>query len=153
MTKILMVCRANICRSPMARAVAQQIAREMGLSAVLEFDSAGTHAVQGGERIDPRARAVLTERQCDPGKARSRAVKAQDFQDFDLIVAMDESNLASLRAQCPTEHHDKLHLLLGFAPALDLKEVPDPYYGNLAGFERVLELCQAGVRGLIEAQT
>ena len=62
---------------------------------------------------------------------------------------MDQQNLDNLRRLCPPEHQHKLHLLLAFAPALGQQEVPDPYYGNAAGFERVLDLCEAGVSGLL----
>ena len=151
MTKILMVCTANICRSPMARDVAQHMAREMAGVAHFKFDSAGTRALPGGERVDPRARSVLTRRGYKPGNKRSRPVNEQDFGRFDLIVAMDRANLALLQGLCPAQHQHKLHLLLEFAPTLGISEVPDPYHGNLEGFERVLGLCEEGVRGLLVA--
>ena len=153
MTRILLVCMANVCRSPMALAVARQRVLELGLAKALDFDSAGTHARRSGERPDPRAVSVLSSCRYTPAKTRSRLVTTQDFERFDLIVAMDESNLAALHRMCPPLHRSKLHLLLEFAPELGLREVPDPYYGNLAGFERVLALCETGVQGLIKAQT
>lgn len=146
------MCMANVCRSPMALAVAKQRVLELGLVKVLSFDSAGTYARRTGERPDPRAASVLLSRQYAPDKTRSRQVSGPDFERFDQLVAMDEANLATLRSMCPPQHRGKLHLLLEFAPELGLTEVPDPYYGNLAGFERVLELCEAGVEGLIKAQ-
>lgn len=152
MTKILMVCMGNICRSPMARAVAQQMAQDAGYAQEFEFDSAGTLAQHAGERADPRARTVLLSRDYEPGNTRARRVNDQDFERFDLILAMDQTNLAALQRLCPAQHLSKLHLLLEFAPSAGVNEVPDPYYGNLAGFERVLDLCEAGVRGLIKAQ-
>jgi len=152
MTRILLVCMANICRSPMALAVARQRVVELGLSKALHFDSAGTHVRRTGERPDPRAVSVLSNCRYTLAKTRSRQVAAQDFERFDLIVAMDEANLAALHSMCPATHRSKLCLLLEFAPALGMREVPDPYYGNLAGFERVLALCEAGVQGLIKAQ-
>ena len=150
MTDVLLVCMANVCRSPMACAVAQQLGRTQGRAAQLHFDSAGTH-VHSGKRLDARAQAVLLKHRYTPPKTRSRAVTARDFERFDLILAMDESNLAALQRQCPPQHQRKLRLLLSFAPELGLSEVPDPYYGDLAGFERVLSLCEAGVRGLLAA--
>jgi protein-tyrosine phosphatase len=152
MTRILLVCMANVCRSPMALAVAKQRVGMLGLGKVLDFDSAGTHARRAGERPDPRAVSVLSNRSYTLGKTRSRQVTTQDFERFDLIVAMDESNLVALTSMCPPPHRGKLHLLLEFAPELGLQDVPDPYYGNLAGFERVLALCETGVQGLIKAQ-
>ena len=151
MTRILLVCMANVCRSPMALAVAKQRVGRLGLAKMLDFDSAGTHVRGSGERPDPRAVSVLLSRSYTLGRTRSRQVAVPDFQRFDLIVAMDESNLAALHSMCPTPHRGKLHLLLEFAPELGVREVPDPYYGGLAGFERVLTLCEAGVQGLIKS--
>lgn len=141
----------NICRSPIALAVARQVAREAGRSHEFEFESAGTLAQRTGERADPRARSVLLSRDYEPGNTRARRVTDQDFEHFDLILAMDQTNLAALQRLCPPLHLGKLRLLLEFAPAAGVNEVPDPYYGNLAGFERVLDLCEVGARGLIEA--
>jgi protein-tyrosine phosphatase len=76
----------------------------------------------------------------------------QDFQHFDLILAMDASNAADLRRLCPPEHVGKIRLLLEFAEGLSETEVPDPYYGNAEGFERVLDLCEAGIRGLLRCR-
>ena len=152
MTKILMVCTANICRSPMALAVARQMTQATGQSLAFELDSAGTHAQTPGGRPDARAKAVLEKRGYVMGKTRSRRVNPQDFERFDLILAMDSLNLAALNRQCPPEHTAKLQLLLSFAPGLDTVEVPDPYFGNLTGFERALDLCEAGVRGLLQTR-
>jgi protein-tyrosine phosphatase len=152
MTKILMVCMGNICRSPIACAIANSVAQSAGLSNHLLFDSAGTHANHISQRPDPRAQTALEKHGYTPVVTRSRCVTDHDFQNFDLIVAMDLSNLAVLTCRCPPQHVSKLHLLLEFAPELGEGEVPDPYHGNLAGFERVLNLCEAGVQGLIKAQ-
>lgn len=148
MTHVLLVCMANVCRSPMACAVARQLAHTQGRANQLHFDSAGTHA-HSGKRLDARAQAVLRKHQYTSPKTRSRGVTAPDFERFDLILAMDEANLVALQRQCPISLHGKLRLLLSFAPELGLTEVPDPYYGDLAGFERVLSLCEAGARGLL----
>ncbi len=149
MTQVLMVCMANVCRSPMALSVAQQLVRNQGRAGELRLDSAGTHAAQGGKRMDARAQSVLLKRQYTPVKTRSRQVSAQDFERFDLILAMDEGNLAALKRLAPPDAHDKLRLLLSFAPEMDTTDVPDPYYGDLAGFSRVLNLIEAGVNGLL----
>ena len=154
MTKILMVCMGNICRSPMARAVAERAAAQTGrerlsMTGRLTFDSAGTHAHHIGARIDPRAAAVLLARGYPPVKGRSRRIDDADFEKFDLILAMDRSNLASLQSTCPAQHISKLRLLLDFADGMRGADVPDPYYGNAQGFERVLDLCELGASGLI----
>lgn len=156
MTKILMVCMGNICRSPMAQAVAERTAAQLGPGSMrdmdrLVFDSAGTHAHHVGERMDPRAAAALKARGYIVGKGRSRRVCEADFERFDLILAMDRGNLATLQAVCPGPHRGKLRLLLEFANGLRDQEVPDPYYGNAQGFERVLDLCELGAQGLIQS--
>jgi protein-tyrosine phosphatase len=151
MTKVLMVCMANICRSPMARVVAQQLAHEAGRETEFEFSSAGTQVQRGGAPQDPRSISLLLHRNYRPGNSRSRAVTLADFERFDLILAMDEATLAGLERQCPMQYRSKLRLLLAYSPALGVSEVPDPYFGNPAGFEKVLELCEAGARGLLRA--
>ncbi len=150
MTRLLMVCMGNICRSPMAQIVTLQLAEQAGLGRNIQVDSAGTHAGRGSEPPDPRAKTVLAARGYAIGKIRSRQVGEQDFERYDLILAMDQANLNDLRSLCPNEYTHKLRLFLEFAPELELREVPDPYYSNLQGFERVLELCEAGARGLVE---
>ena len=81
---------------------------------------------------------------------RARRVREQDFEHCDLILAMDRDNLANLQDDCPAEHRHKLHLFLDYAGVEAGGEVPDPYYGNLAGFERVLALCEAAARGVLD---
>ena len=149
MLKVLMVCKANICRSPMARIVAQQCAVEAGIAAGWVVDAAGTHATVVGSAMDERARAALLGRNYLVDKLRSRRIKMSDFSAFDLILAMDHENMAALQHLCPANDQSKLRLLMDFAPAADSREVPDPYFGNAAGFERVLDLCEAAVRGLM----
>ncbi len=149
MTKLLMVCMGNVCRSPMAQVVTLHLAQQAGLARDLEVDSAGTHAGRSKEPPDARAISVLSARGYPIGKSRSRSVTEQDFGRYDLILAMDQSNLNDLRRLCPNDHTHKLRLFLEFAQSLDTREVPDPYYGNVKGFERVLDLCEAGARGLV----
>lgn len=144
-----MVCMGNICRSPMACTVARHLAASDGRAAEFDFDSAGTHAYHVGQRMDERASTLLTQRNYPVTKRRSRQVGPGDFERFDLILAMDNDNLETLRRLCPTPQQHKLRLFLSFSPELETREVPDPYYGNLAGFERVLALCEAGARGLL----
>ncbi len=148
MTKILMVCMGNICRSPTAYVVALQMARQSTHSAPLTFDSAGTHVGRGGQPMDARSRSVLEKHHYVPVTTRSRQVNLDDFETCDLILAMDTDNLAALQQQCPAQWHDKLRLLLSFAPDVGTLDIPDPYYGDMAGFERVLDLCKAGVKGV-----
>jgi protein-tyrosine phosphatase len=114
----------------------------------LQFASAGTHAQP--QRADPRTQAILKQFGYPESKKRAAQVRAQDFDRFDLILAMDNDNLRALQKICPQEQVHKLHLFLECAEGLETDQVPDPYYGNLAGFERVLDLCEAGTRAWIK---
>ena len=149
MTRILMVCMGNICRSPMAEAVGRNMARRVGMGRRFVFDSAGTHPAGNGARPDPRAVAALELNGYKIVRHRARGLIDRDFERCDLILAMDHVNLGSLRRVCPVEQSHKLSLFLDFAPGLAGQEVPDPYYGNAQGFAHVLELCEFGARGLL----
>ncbi len=150
MTSVLMVCTANICRSPMAQMVGTHMAQKAGMTKAVRFDSAGTQASRLSEPADPRTKTTLVKHDYPTGKTRSRRINVDDFARFDLILAMDQSNLNDLREVCPDEHLHKLRLFLEFAPSLGIQEVPDPYYGGPQGFDRVLELCEAGATGLLD---
>jgi protein-tyrosine phosphatase len=149
MAKVLMVCTANLCRSPMAEIVARTLATRAGVGKVHSFESAGTRASPYREPPDPRAVGALVQRGYPPGKGRSRRITEKDFAQADLILPMDHSNMGDLRRLCPNEHVHKLRMFLEFAPATGLMEMPDPYFGAAQGFERVLDLCEAGAQGLI----
>ena len=157
MTNVLIVCMGNICRSPMAQYVLEKQVAQAQLSASIRIDSAGTHAGGAGERPDPRAAAALLRRGYEMGRHRARRVAAQDFDKFDLILAMDADNLKALQKACPAQHLPKLRLFLSFTQNdltdNQIADVPDPYYGNIAGFERVLDLCESGTRALIQYWT
>jgi protein-tyrosine phosphatase len=149
MTQILMVCTANICRSPMAQIVSAHLVKKAGLASQVKIESAGTQAGRIREPADPRTTKVLAKRDYPSTRVRSRRVAIGDFDRFDLILAMDQSNMNDLRQVCPNEHAHKLRMFLEFAPELGLLEVPDPYFGGPLGFEKVLDLCEAAARGLI----
>jgi len=149
---ILFVCMGNICRSPTAEGVLRHFARESGLAERLTVDSAGTHAYHVGEPPDRRAVAAAERRGVLLSDIRARRVSDDDFERFDYIIAMDEDNRRRLLEQAPEEHHHKVHLFLSFA-AVSETEVPDPYYGGGAGFERVLDLVELASRGLLETLT
>jgi protein-tyrosine phosphatase len=151
--RVLMVCLGNICRSPMARVVAQTYADRSPQATVgrwLWVQSAGTHCTPG-QPTDVRARTSLQRRGYELVGEKSRRVVVEDFERFDLILAMDNDNLDFLKSRCTEQHLNKLKLFLDFAPDLRETEVPDPYYGHPQGFERVLDLCEAASRGLITA--
>jgi protein-tyrosine phosphatase len=157
MKKILVVCMGNICRSPMALVVLQSHVAKAGFSSQIKIDSAGTHAGLLGERPDPRAQAALLRRGYETSRARSRKIGADDFLKFDAVLAMDSGNIAALKEMCPPNQLGKLHLYLEFGSNVNVgggpKEVPDPYYGNVAGFERVLDLCEIGAWQIVAKLT
>jgi protein-tyrosine phosphatase len=146
---VLFVCMGNICRSPTAEGVFRHFVEEAGLAEKISVDSAGTHAYHTNEPADRRATAAAERRGYSLINIRARRVQDEDFELFDYIVAMDRDNLASLKEQSTAEHHHKIRLFLEFSSSNDA-EVPDPYYGGAAGFERVLDLVEIASRGLLE---
>jgi len=153
MTRILFVCMGNICRSPTAEAVFRALVAERGLEDRVEVDSAGTHAYHVGEAPDPRAQRAAAKRGVSMDDLRARRVEGADFERFDLILAMDEDNLRILEDMCPSEHQHKLRLFLDFAADVEVREVPDPYYGGQKGFEYVLDLVEKAAEGLLQEIT
>lgn len=150
---ILFVCTGNICRSPTAQGIFEQLLREAKLSNQFVIDSAGVSGGHAGQAPDPRSQQAAKARGVDLSRQRARKIKADDFQRFDYLIAMDQGHHDSLlRMQADiAQAKARLHLLLEFAPALALAEVPDPYYGPLNGFQRVFDIVDAGCRGLFEA--
>jgi protein-tyrosine phosphatase len=149
MVKVLFVCMGNICRSPTAQGVFADVLQREGLTAHVHADSAGTHAYHTGSTPDPRAQAAAKRRGIDLGPQAARQVRHDDFERFDYILAMDRENLALLREMCPARFDHKLGLLLEYAPHLGIEEVPDPYYGGSAGFDRVLDMVLEAAEGLV----
>jgi protein-tyrosine phosphatase len=147
--KVLFVCMGNICRSPTAQGVFEQLVETHGLSDLVLVDSAGTHAYHVGEQPDLRAAQAAARRGVDMSRQRARRVREADFDEFDLVLAMDRANFEDLGEVCPAGHEGKLRLFLEFAPDVAEQEVPDPYYGGPGGFERVLDLIEAAAAGLL----
>lgn len=148
-SRVLMVCAGNICRSPTAEVVLRKRLEEYGLGKRIGVASAGTFP-ESGWPADPRSQAAAARRGYDLSKVRARGVVADDFARFDLILGMDEANLERLGELCPADLRFKLGLLLdqGGRP-LGEREVPDPYYGGPAGFERVLDLVEPACASLV----
>ena len=147
--RLLMVCTANICRSPMAEAVLRDKLRRNGLATSVMVDSAGTHGFHKGTPADPRAVAQAALRGYQVGGLKSRPLVAQDFTRFDLLLAMDHDNLATLHKRSPPEAQDRLQLLLAHAPQLGADQVPDPYFGAASGFDHALDLIEPACDGLL----
>lgn len=146
---VLFVCLGNICRSPTAEGVFRKLHRELAPRLRLHIDSAGTHAYHIGDAPDPRSQAAALRRGVDISAHRGRQVSPRDFHDFDYVLAMDDANLSRLEGMRPRDGKAELKLLLEYAPDLEAKEVPDPYYGSRGGFEEVLDLVELGGRGLM----
>ncbi len=160
--RLLFVCLGNICRSPTAEGVMRSLVREAGLENSIELDSAGTGAWHVGSPPDARAVAAARARGITlHGSARQ--VSGDDFDEFDLVLAMDRSNMRELRQLAPGEQERaKVRLLREFDPRAhdgsdrvaqdrdgEALEVPDPYYGAPGGFDEVFDLVQAACAGLL----
>lgn len=138
-TKVLVVCMGNICRSPTGEAVLKHKAKMQQIA--IEVDSAGTISYHKGEMPDKRARKAGEKRGYSFAGQSARPVTASDFSDFDLILAADNNNLADLKTQCPAQFQHKLKLFLSYGNS-NYAEIPDPYYGEGDGFELVLDLIE-----------
>ena len=150
MVKVLFVCTGNICRSPTAHGVFRAMVERAGLAGVIDVESAGTHAYHVGEPPDRRSTEAARLRGFELKDLRARQVVKADFTEFDLILAMDRGHFGLMLGQCPPERRETLALFLSFAPQLNILDVPDPYYGAGDGFERVLDMIEAGSAGLLE---
>jgi protein-tyrosine phosphatase len=148
--QILFVCLGNICRSPTGEGVMQHIVNQAGLSSYFLIDSAGTSAWHTGEPANSKSKAVAAEY----GVAllsRARQFQAHDLDQFDLIFAMDSSNLRDMLALATTEEHkNKMMLLREFDSEPSDKQVPDPYYGGLSGFHDVFRMVERCCNNILE---
>jgi protein-tyrosine phosphatase len=147
--RVLFVCLGNICRSPTAEGVLRGIATREFPALALSVASAGTANYHVGEPPDRRTVAAARRHGYDLSSQRARQVGADDFERFDYVLAMDRANLAELERLRPPGATATVGLFLDFAPDSGFEEVPDPYYGGLEDFERVIELCEAGARGVL----
>lgn len=149
--RILFVCMGNICRSPTAEGLFRNVLSKRAPDLPIEMDSAGTHDYHVGEPPDARALAAASRRGIDISQLRARRVALEDFDRFDLILAMDEENLRELKARAHGTQHERIRLVMDYAPAAARRAVPDPYYGGDQGFEEVLDLLEEAAEGLIES--
>jgi protein-tyrosine phosphatase len=147
--RVLFVCTGNICRSPTAEVVFRTRAQRTGVDGRLMIASAGTGDWHVGMPPDRRAVAHASKRGYDLSWVRARQVSAADFDLFDWILCMDQSNLRELKLLRPAAYAGRLGLFLDFAPHVGLREVPDPYYGGAPHFERVLDLIEQASDGLL----
>lgn len=149
--KLLFVCMGNICRSPTAHGVFRKLVEDQQLHDRIEVDSAGTHAYHVGEKPDRRSAATALARGIDISDLKARQFKAKDFKQFDLILCMDQQNFNHVISMASNnEHEAKVKMMLSFHPNPPHIDVPDPYYGGSAGFERVLDLVEVASERLLE---
>ena len=149
--RILFVCMGNICRSPSAEGVFRHVLARRAPELVIEIDSAGTHDYHVGEPPDARALAAARRRGIDISALRARGVVDDDFERFDLILAMDDDNVRELKRRAHRDRHERIRLIMEYAPQAARRAVPDPYYGGERGFEEVLDLLEEAADGLIDA--
>ncbi len=148
--RVLLVCMGNICRSPTAEGVLRQYIKMNHIGDKVEVDSAGTHGYHVGEAPDSRTQRAASVRGYNLSQFRARKVARQDLDYFDLILAMDKSNLDNLRRIATPEQQEKLGLFMDYSKNFDDDEVPDPYYGLGHGFDLVLDMIEDASQGLIE---
>lgn len=138
----------NICRSPLLEGWARHVLATAGQGHRVRLDSAGTGGWHAGEPPDPRAIAAAARHGIDIRGQRARAVQPGDFHAFDLILAADRDNLRWLHQHAPADARAELHLALAWCGVAD-EDVPDPYYGNAAGFDATCHLARAAAQGLL----
>ena len=154
---ILFVCLGNICRSPAAEGVMQSYIDDAGLGGAVSIDSAGTAGWHAGNPADPRMRGAASRRGFALNSL-ARQVTAADLHKFDLILAMDQANLRDLQdlLKCETDiaptasQRENIRLFCDFCTQHSLTEVPDPYYGDASGFDKVLDILEDGCNGLLD---
>lgn len=152
-TKILFVCLGNICRSPMAEGVFNHILKRDGLEDQFVVDSAGLHDYHEGDLPDRRMRKHASKRGYKLTH-RSRPVLLEDFDNFDMLIGMDEQNILGLQRIAETpEHNGKIYRMTDYLQEIKADEVPDPYYGGAAGFEYVIDLLEDACEGLLKELT
>jgi protein-tyrosine phosphatase len=149
MVRVLFVCMGNICRSPIAQGVFENVLRREGLEDEVFVDSAGTGRWHVGSPPDERAQRSASSRGLDLSTQRARQVTPDDCHDFDYVLTMDEENYRTVSALC-REGGAEVRPFLYYAPDCPETQVPDPYYGGPDGFERVLDLVEEASEGLLE---
>lgn len=150
MLKVLFVCTGNICRSPTAAGVFRAMVERGGLGHRVTVDSCGTHDYHVGDAPDPRAIAHAARRGYDISGLRARMLDRDDFERFDLLLALDRGHERILKRQAPPLAKDKVRLFMSYLPELRMTDVPDPYYQGAEAFDHALDLIEHGCERLLE---
>lgn len=151
MIKVLFVCLGNICRSPLGEGIFRHLVTQAGLSDYFEIDSAGTGDWHIGSEPHADSQRVASERGVDISGQRARQIRPQDLATYDYVIAMDSKNLADIRGLDPASTATaRIARMLEYAPHLDARDVPDPYFGGPEGFDVVYDMVEDACRGLLE---
>lgn len=150
MLRILFVCTGNICRSPTAEGVFRAMVERAGLGHRITTDSCGTHDYHVGDPPDPRSCAHASKRGYDIGGLRARMLDRDDFERFDILLALDRGHERILRRQAPPAAKDKVRLFMSYVPELRMSDVPDPYYQDAEAFDHALDLIERGCERLLD---
>ncbi len=152
--KILFVCLGNICRSPAAEGIMKSLVNKNGLNKSITVDSAGTIGYHTGDTPDPRMISHAAKRGYQLNHKARKFDPLKDFDKFDYIITMDDSNFSDINAlDKGSKHKQKIYKMVNFAKNYDVDEVPDPYYLGPEGFENVLDVLEDGCNGLLEHVT
>ena len=150
MIKVLFVCMGNICRSPTAEAVFRATVEEAGLGHLFEIDSAGTENYHVGEGADERSIEQAARCGYDLTPHIARQVTSNDYVYYDYILVMDNINMHALKRRAPAEYKNKGEYFMAYGSDPSIRYVPDPYYGGVDGFKKVIALCEDASRGLLK---
>jgi len=146
MQQVLFVCTGNICRSPTAEGVFRHLVAEAGLADRIGTDSVGLEGWHVGAPPDQRSIQSAARRGVDISDLRARKMMLEDFDRFDLLLAMDDGHHYDMLRRAPRERQDKVHMFMEAAAGRPAPAVPDPYYGGPDGFETVLDMIEEGAR-------
>ena len=147
--KVCFVCLGNICRSPTAEGIFQHLVDERGLSDYFEIDSSGTSAYHEGESANTKSQRTANEHGITL-HSKARRFKTFDLDYFDLILAMDNENIANIKRMASDKHQHKIARMRDFDPEPGNGEVPDPYYGGPEGFENVFQVVKRSCEHLLD---
>ena len=152
-TSVLFICMGNICRSPAAEGIMKKKISENGFADKIFADSAGTIGYHTGESPDERMQAFAKKRGYNLEHKARRFNPNSDFEKFDYILTMDDDNYFEItRLDADKKYKDKIFRITDFQKDEDITEVPDPYYGGSAGFEKVLNILEASIDGFIKKE-
>ena len=148
--KICFVCLGNICRSPTAEGIFQHLVNQRGLQSYFYIDSAGTSAYHIGEPANSKSQWVANQ-QGVKLHSKARRFESADLEEFDLILAMDSENYSNIiRLDKNGSNRDKIKMMRDFEPKPDSRDVPDPYYGGMDGFQNVFDVIMRSCEGLLD---